>query len=479
MSGRRIAIAQAWTRLGPRFLPFADAVTPELPAGRLLRLSLFQVSVGIAAALLIGTLNRVMIVELFVPAGLVAAMVALPLLFAPFRALIGFRSDTHRSVLGWRRVPYLWFGSLMQFGGLAIMPFALIILSGDSNGPAWAGHAAAALAFLLVGAGMHVVQTVGLALAADLAPSRSLPRVVALLSVMLLVGMFAAGLVFGALLAEFSQLRLIQVIQGAAVVSMTLNIVALWKQEARDPARTRGAREVPGFRQSWRHLRGSGPWVRRLVAVAFGTAGFAMQDVLLEPYGGEVLGLGVAATTMLTALMAFGGVVGFVWGAQLLGQGRDCYRIAGNGALLGAASFALVIFAAPLNSAAVFGTATMGIGIGAGLFAHATLTACMEAAPEGQVGLALGAWGAVQASTAGAAIALGGLLRDGIGTLARAGRLGEALASPATGYGAVYLIEIVLLFATLVVVGPLVRWARVNRAEPPVRLGLAGSPTAP
>ena len=103
----RQARAATWTRCSaPRFLPFADAATPELPLGRLLRLSLFQVSVGMAVVLLIGTLNRVMIVELGVPAWLVAVMVALPLVFAPFRALVGFRSDTHRSVLGWRRVPY-------------------------------------------------------------------------------------------------------------------------------------------------------------------------------------------------------------------------------------------------------------------------------------------------------------------------------------------------------------------------------------
>ena len=87
-----------------------------------------------AVVLLIGTLNRVMIVELGVPAWLVAVMVSLPLVFAPFRALVGFRSDTHRSVLGWRRVPYIWMGTLLQFGGLAIMPFALIVLSGDTNG---------------------------------------------------------------------------------------------------------------------------------------------------------------------------------------------------------------------------------------------------------------------------------------------------------------------------------------------------------
>ena len=79
-----------WNRLGTRFLPFADAATAELPLGRLLRLSLFQVSVGMAAVLLTGTLNRVMIVELGMASWAVAAMVSLPLLFAPLRALIGF-----------------------------------------------------------------------------------------------------------------------------------------------------------------------------------------------------------------------------------------------------------------------------------------------------------------------------------------------------------------------------------------------------
>ena len=147
-----------WTRVSPRFLPFADVATKELPLRRLFQLSLFQVSVGMCMALLIGTLNRVMIVELGVGAWLVALMVALPLLFAPFRALVGFKSDTHRSVLGWRRVPYIWLGTLMQFSGLSIMPFALLVLSGagqSSNAPAWIGQLGAAVAFLLVGAGVH------------------------------------------------------------------------------------------------------------------------------------------------------------------------------------------------------------------------------------------------------------------------------------------------------------------------------------
>ena len=151
MTPERRTFAGMWMTVGTKFLPFADAASAQFPLGRLLRLSLFQVSVGMAMVLLTGTLNRVMIVELGGPAWLVALMVALPLVFAPLRALIGHKSDTYKSVLGWRRVPFIWFGSMFQFGGLALMPFALILLSGDSTGPAWIGHAGAAVAFLLVG----------------------------------------------------------------------------------------------------------------------------------------------------------------------------------------------------------------------------------------------------------------------------------------------------------------------------------------
>ncbi|MEL0210472.1 MAG: PucC family protein [Novosphingobium sp.] len=126
---QRQALSAKWSKVALTWLPFADAASAEIPLSRLLRLSLFQVSVGMMTVLLNGTLNRVMIVELGIPAWLVSLMIAIPLLAAPFRALIGHKSDVHRSVLGWRRVPFIWFGTLMQFGGLAIMPFALLLMA--------------------------------------------------------------------------------------------------------------------------------------------------------------------------------------------------------------------------------------------------------------------------------------------------------------------------------------------------------------
>jgi MFS transporter, BCD family, chlorophyll transporter len=111
--------------------------------------------------------------------------------------------------------------------------------------------------------------------------------VVALLYVMLLVGMVVAAIAFGLLLADFSQLRLIQLIQGAAVVTLVLNFVALWKQEALDPTPHQRAGPRPALPRELPADRRQGRWTRRLVATGLGTAAFAMQDVLLEPYGGR------------------------------------------------------------------------------------------------------------------------------------------------------------------------------------------------
>jgi BCD family chlorophyll transporter-like MFS transporter len=463
-----------WNKLGPRFLPFADAATEELPLNQLLRLSLFKVSVGMATVLLTGTLNRVMIVELGVPAWLVGLMVSLPVLFAPFRALIGHKSDTHRSVLGWRRVPYIWFGTMMQFGGFAIMPFALILLSGDSNGPAWIGQAGAGLAFLLVGAGINTTQTAGLALANDLAPERARPRVVALLYVMLLVGMVASAAAYGLLLRHFSEVRLIQVIQGVAAITMVLNGIALWKQEKRDPQATKANREEVPFRQALKGFM-SAPRVLRLhIGLALGTAGFAMQDILLEPFGGQVFGMTVAQTTWLAGLVAVGTLLGLGLAARLLGRGGDPCRMASLGVLVGIFAFAGDVFAPATASPMLLRGASMLVGFGGGLFTVGILTAAMELATTKTSGLALGIWGAVQATAAGLAIAVSGLVRDGIGTLAVDGRLGTALQDKATGYSFVFHIEIALLFVTLIALGPLVsRRSSRTHAAPGSHLGLA------
>jgi len=453
----------AWLSLGPRFLPFADVATPDLPLSRLLRLSLFQVSVGMALVLLVGTLNRVMIVELGVPASLVAVMVALPVLFAPFRALIGHSSDTHRCELGWRRIPFIWQGTMLQFGGFAVMPFALLVLAGQGESgwlPDIVGQVSAAIAFLLVGAGAHTVQTVGLALATDLTPQESHPKVVGLMYVMLLLGMIVSALLFGVALTNFTPGRLVQVVQGAALVTLILNVIAFWKQETRNPPRGRALPPPdPGFSESWAMCCAGDHAIRRLVIVGLGTMAFGMSDVLLEPFGGQVLGLSVSATTKLTALLAIGGLLGFAYGSHTVDQDGDAYRIAQQGAWIGLPAFVLVILSAPLEMTGLFLVGNFLVGFGGALFGHGTLTATMNRAPRKQAGLAIGAWGAVQATAVGVGMALSGIIRDLVNAAFGSTEQIWAFTGTAAGYVAVYLIEIALLVVVIVAALPLLRGA--------------------
>jgi len=464
-----------WQAVGTRFLPFADAASIDLPLARLLRLALFQVSVGIAAVLLNGTLNRVLIVELQTPTWIVALMIAIPLLVAPFRALIGYRSDTHRSVLGWRRVPYIWFGTLGQFGGLAIMPFALILITRPDTFAVGVG--AACLSFLLTGAGMHVTQTAGLALATDIASDDKRPRVVALLYVMLLVGMMLAAFTIGNLLLDFSATKLIQIIQGAAVLTMVLNIAALWKQEARNRTLTTSTKADPRFGEIWASFTAQPNAKRLLLSIGVGAMAFAMQDALLEPYGGEILGLSVGSTTSLTGAWAIGALIAFAYSGRQLSAGADPLRLAGLGAVAGIAAFLMTLFAAPLNSVPLLYTGAAVIGFGTGLFSVGTMIAAMGLAQKDSAGLALGAWGAVQASCAGAGIALGGLIRDGMTYIALQEGVGQTLAHRATGYGAVYALEIILLLVTLVVLGPVIGLHLDNEKAINKKFGLTEFPT--
>ena len=124
-----------------------------------------------------------------------------------------------------------------------------------------------------------------------------------------------------------------------------------------------------------------------------------------------------------------------------------------GGVLVGVPAFTAVLMSAPQASLLLFALGTLFIGFGAGLFGHGTLTATMNHAPPGQAGLAMGAWGAVQATAAGLAMALGGIMRDLVDLLG---------GDMANGYVSVYAVELVVLIFTAVVLSPLVRQATTS-----------------
>ncbi|MEL7390881.1 MAG: PucC family protein, partial [Pseudomonadota bacterium] len=180
--------------------------------------------------------------------------------------------------------------------------------------------------------------------------------------------------------------------------------------------------------------------------------------VLLEPYGGQALGLSVADTTKLTALLAGGTLVGFGFASRVLGNGGAPETLGKIGAMIGIPGFAAIIASSFGGGIAMFLVGTFLTGLGAGLFGHATLTATIRRAPKDQIGLSLGTWGAVQATAAGISVALAGILRDIM--VANPALSGLSAHAP---YNFVFMIEIVFLTLAILVAFRLGSGASINR----------------
>jgi len=219
--------------------------------------------------------------------------------------------------------------------------------------------------------------------------------------------------------------------------------------------------------ESWRTLSSNAGAHRLLIAVALGTLGFSMQEILLEPYGAEVLGMTVSQTTRLTAMFGVGMLLAMALSARYLGRAGEPVRLAAYGAVVGVFAFSAVIIAGAIESLSLFAAGTFLIGVGNGLFAVGTLTAAMLLASRATAGIVIGTWGAVQATAVGCAVFLGGALRDLTETFIQGGALATTeLSGPAAPYGAVYHLEIIILFASLIALGPLVRRLGNNKNQP-------------
>jgi MFS transporter, BCD family, chlorophyll transporter len=153
---------------------------------------------------------------------------------------------------------------------------------------------------------------------------------------------------------------------------------------------------------------------------------------------------------------------------------RVAIRLCGIGALAGASGFAALVFSAPLTSVLLLFVGAAALGIGSGLFAVGTLLAVMALPTRGEHGLALGAWGAVQATSAGLAMACAGLVRDRVAAAAAAGTLPIAEPVQGIGYVVVYHIAILGLFVLLAVLGPLAARRRSEATRVP--FGIAEFP---
>ncbi|MBP1468472.1 BCD family MFS transporter [Candidatus Chloroploca sp. M-50] len=411
---------------------------------RVLRLGLFQFGMGVSLAPITGTLNRVLIDELRIPAVAVGFLISLHYFVSPARAMVGFRSDVDRAAGNWR-TPYLVFGALLTYGGLATAPFSLILLSGDGALTFPVAMLVCTLIFLAYGIGVNVVETIYLATVSDITPANERGKVLGVLWIMLVLGTIFSSIVMGQLLINYNHIVLIQVMQGSAVIFIALAFVAMFHQErlkpngdledVPDPIRVR---ETLG--QSLRLLARQAPLRNLFIVLFIATLGFATHDVLLEPYGGQVLGMTITQTTRLTALWGVGMLLGIIGAAVMLWKGRSPVLLISLGCLLGAGGFLAVTLASETGQVNLFRTGATLIGAGRGSFIVGALALVMGLVDRNHAGLFIGLWGITQALAQGFGTIGGGLGRDIVQYLT---------GNVALGYTAVYATSLSLLVLSI------------------------------
>ena len=403
--------------------------------GQILRLGLVQTALGAIVVLMTATLNRVMVVELALPALAPGLLIALFHGVQILRPAWGYRSD-----IGGRRAPWIVLGmATLAFGGVTAAAGTALASSSIAG-----GLGVAALGFLLVGAGAGAAGTNVLAtLAAHVAPSRRAAAATTVW-VMMIFGFALTAPLAGHYLDPYSPGRLVAVTAVVSALAFALAGIAILGVETAGPAEPR--RDGGNFREAFRQVW-SEPAARRFTIFIFvSMLAYSAQELLVEPYAGLVFGLSPGVTTRLAGLQHGGSLAGMIvvaiCASALGGPRLGDLRLWTVGGCLASASALAAVAATGLLAAGPgpLRAAVFALGFGNGVYAAAAIGTMMGlAARDARAGTRMGLWDAAQALALGA----GGLLASALVDLARL-----ALGSPLNAYVAVFAAEALAFVAS-------------------------------
>jgi BCD family chlorophyll transporter-like MFS transporter len=416
---------------------------PVPPAGlqfgwlSIARLGLIQACLGGTVVLATSTLNRIMVVELALPAVLPGLLVAMHYAVQILRPRMGFGSDRSG-----RCTPWILGGmAVLACGGL-LGAVAVVTMSGSLG----TGIALSVLAFLMIGIGVSASGTSVLVLLAKRVTPRRRAGAATLVWLMMIAGFAVTAGIAGHLLDPYSEARLLAVAAGVAAIALVVTMLMLFRLERAvdaHPAEETGPAS-DGFRATltrvWRE-----PAARHFTVFVFiSMLAFSAQDLILEPFAGTVFGFTPGETTKLSGLQHSGILCGMLLVA-LAGSGRIFGRRLGSlrfwtvGGCI-ASGFAL----AGLVAAGVAGPGwplranVFLLGAANGAFSIAAIASMMRLAGEGEgrrEGTRMGLWGAAQALAFGS----GGLLGTALSDLARL-----VIQDTALAYAVVFGLEALL-----------------------------------
>lgn len=382
----------------------------------IVRLGLVQASLGAVVVLTTSTLNRVMVVEMALPALLPGLLLALHYVVQISRPRMGHGSDRGR-----RCTPWILGGMVTLALGGWLAALATVLMGSQG----WAGLALAVLAYSLIGLGVAASGTSLLALLAKRVAPEWRAAAATTVWIMMIAGFVVTAGVSGNLLDPFSPERLLAVSAGVAVSAVLLTTLALIRLEGPAPvAAPAQAQAAPvdfkqALRQAWAE-----PKARRFTIFVFvSMLAFSMQDLILEPFAGLVFGLTPGATTRLSGTQHGGALMGMLLaaGAGSRWAGRRWGSLSTWtvwGCVASALALAGLVAAGFVGPGWPLAANVFALGLATGAFSIAAIGSMMGlagAGSGGQEGVRMGLWGAAQAM----AFALGGVLGTAASDLTR------------------------------------------------------------
>lgn len=412
---------------------------------QIVRLGLVQMCLGAIVVLMTSTLNRLMVVELALPALVPGLLVGLHYGVQITRPNWGFLSDR-----GGRRSRWIIGGMVALALGGMLAAAAVPVMEARL----WAGLALSVVAYALIGLGVGASGTSLLALLATATAPRRRAAAATITWLMMIFGIAVTATVAGRFLDPYSHVRLLEVVAVIAGGAVALTVLAVAGIEAR----VRAAPE-PGslpFRQGMAEIWAE-PKARAFTLFVFlSMTAYFMQELILEPYAGLVFGFTPGQTTSLSGAQNAGVFVGMLT-VGIAATGLRLGSLRGwviAGCLGSAVALAGVALAGPLDLPLVPVVVTLGLFNG--MFAVAAIGSMMQLAGEGRTareGTRMGLWGAAQAIAAGFGGLVGATMADVLRTLT----------PDATAFGLTFLLE-----AALFVMSALVAARVIGGAPAPV-----------
>lgn len=397
---------------------------------QIVRLGLVQLCLGAVVVLTTSTLNRLMVVELALPAMLSGALVALHSFVQITRPSWGFLSDAQGN-----RTRFIIGGMAVLSAGAALASW-MVALGIAGHG---VGLVGSVFAYVLIGMGAGASGTSLLALlASGCAPSRR-AAAATITWLMMIFGIAVTSGVIGAMLDPYSPERLMAIVGVVTVGAVVLTAAAIWGIERRViPARMPD--ETPlrqGLAEVWAEKR-----TRVFTLFIFlSMTAFFLQELILEPYAGLVFAYSPGASTSLSGAQHGGMFIGMLAvGIAVSGLKIGSLRAWVTAGCLGSAIMLAVIAALGQMQVGLLTPAVAVLGVFSGMFAIASIGAMMQLAGQGRAGregTRMGVWGASQAIAQGLGGFAGAALVDAL-------RLsGET----ANAFGMVFALEALLFVA--------------------------------